>query len=146
MGCNRCLLKMVSILLLPIPHTTQSFFTLCYWDRERLHRSKLFGYRLRNLRSTLRVDKSYFDRLGILNMVIDAELSINIILSGLPTDYNQFVLSYQMNRKETSIMELHSLLQTAKQGIKNIDVPSTLAAPVLTIGHNAKKRKTYHSN
>ncbi|GJS90316.1 retrotransposon protein, putative, ty1-copia subclass [Tanacetum coccineum] len=74
--------------------------------------------------------KGYFDRLESLNMVIDAELSINIILSGLPTDYNQFVLSYQMNRKETSIMELHSLLQTAKQGIKNIDVPSTLAAPV----------------
>nr|GEV63095.1 retrotransposon protein, putative, Ty1-copia subclass [Tanacetum cinerariifolium] len=32
------------------------------------------------------------------------------------------------------------------QGIKKIDVPSTPAAPVLTIGHNAKKRKTCHSN
>ncbi|GJV81370.1 hypothetical protein Tco_1517240 [Tanacetum coccineum] len=31
-------------------------------------------------------------------------------------------------------------------GIKKIDVPSTLAAPVLTDGHNAKKRKTSHSN
>ncbi|GJY53952.1 RNA-directed DNA polymerase, eukaryota [Tanacetum coccineum] len=61
-------------------------------------------------------------------MVFDAELSINIILSGLPADYNQFVLSYQMNRKETSIMELHNLLQTTKQGIKKIDVPSRKAA------------------
>ncbi|GJW77998.1 retrotransposon protein, putative, ty1-copia subclass [Tanacetum coccineum] len=51
-----------------------------------------------------------------------------------------------MNGKETSIMELHSLLQTAKQWIKKIDVPSTSAAPVLTVGHNAKKRKTSHSN
>ncbi|GJR71161.1 retrotransposon protein, putative, ty1-copia subclass [Tanacetum coccineum] len=90
--------------------------------------------------------KGYFDRLESLNMVFDAELSINIIVSGLPADYNQFVLSYQMNRKETSIMELHSLLQTAKQGIKKIDVPSTLAAHVLIVGHNVKKRKTSHSN
>ncbi|GKC45814.1 retrotransposon protein, putative, ty1-copia subclass [Tanacetum coccineum] len=67
-------------------------------------------------------------------MAFDAELSINIILSGLPADYNQFVLSYQMNGKETSIMELHSLLQTAEQGIKKSDVPSTSAAPVLNVG------------
>ncbi|GKE96824.1 hypothetical protein Tco_1581679, partial [Tanacetum coccineum] len=90
--------------------------------------------------------KGYFDRLESLNMVFDAELSINIILSGLQADYNQFVLSYQMNEKETSIMELHSLLQTIEQGIKKIDVPSTSAAPVLTVGHNAKIRKTSHSN
>ncbi|GJU73181.1 hypothetical protein Tco_1264586 [Tanacetum coccineum] len=38
------------------------------------------------------------------------------------------------------------LLQTAEQGIKKIDVPSISAAPVLTVGHNAKKRKTSHSN
>nr|GEU60039.1 hypothetical protein [Tanacetum cinerariifolium] len=79
-------------------------------------------------------------------MVFDDELSINIILSGLPADYNQFVLSYQLNKKETSIMELYSLLQTAKQRIKKIDVPSTSVAHVLTMGHNEKKRKTSHSN
>ncbi|GJR67680.1 retrotransposon protein, putative, ty1-copia subclass [Tanacetum coccineum] len=55
-----------------------------------------------------------------------------------------FVL--EMKGKETSIMELHSLLQTAEQGIKKIEVPSTLSAPVLTVGHNAKKRTTSHSN
>ncbi|GJV77989.1 hypothetical protein Tco_1509573 [Tanacetum coccineum] len=32
--------------------------------------------------------KGYFDRLESLNMVFDAELSINIILSGLSIDYN----------------------------------------------------------
>ncbi|GJR65529.1 retrotransposon protein, putative, ty1-copia subclass [Tanacetum coccineum] len=90
--------------------------------------------------------KGYFDILESLNMVFDAELSINIILSGLPVDYNQFVLSYQMNGKETSIMELHSLLQTVEQEINKIDMPSTLAAPVLTVGHNAKKRKTFYFN
>ncbi|GKA36990.1 retrotransposon protein, putative, ty1-copia subclass, partial [Tanacetum coccineum] len=35
---------------------------------------------------------------------------------------------------------------TTKQEIKKIDVPSTSAAPVLTVGHNANKRKTSHSN
>ncbi|GKB89072.1 hypothetical protein Tco_0961344 [Tanacetum coccineum] len=84
--------------------------------------------------------------LEYLNMVFDVELSINIILSGLPSDYNQFMLSYQMNGKDNLIMELHSLLQTVEQGIKKIDVPSTSAAHVLIVGHNAKKRKTSHSN
>ncbi|GJY34865.1 retrotransposon protein, putative, ty1-copia subclass [Tanacetum coccineum] len=74
--------------------------------------------------------KGYFDMLESLNMVFDAELSINIILSGMPPDYNQFVLPYQMNGKETFIMKLHILLQTAEQGIKKIDVPSTSAAPL----------------
>nr|GEU95238.1 hypothetical protein [Tanacetum cinerariifolium] len=82
--------------------------------------------------------KGYFDRLESLNMVFDAKISINIILSGLPADYNQFVLSYQINRKQTSIMELYSLLQTSKQGIKKIDVPSTSAALVLIVSHNVK--------
>nr|GEV11285.1 hypothetical protein [Tanacetum cinerariifolium] len=90
--------------------------------------------------------KWYFDRLESLNMGFDTELSVNIILSGLPADYNQFVLSYQMNRKETLIMKLHRLLQTAEQGIKKSDLPSTSATPVLTVGHNAKEGKTSHSN
>ncbi|GJV54076.1 retrotransposon protein, putative, ty1-copia subclass [Tanacetum coccineum] len=59
-----------------------------------------------------------------------------------------FVLEMKgyFDRKETSIMKLYSLLQTVEQGIKKIDTPSTSATFVLTVGHNAKKRKTYHSN
>ncbi|GJW04886.1 hypothetical protein Tco_1563742 [Tanacetum coccineum] len=68
--------------------------------------------------------RGYFDRLESLNMVFDVELSINIIISSLPANYNQFVLSYQMNRKETSIMELHSLLQAAEYIIKSHSVMS----------------------
>ncbi|GJV85075.1 hypothetical protein Tco_1524973 [Tanacetum coccineum] len=88
---------------------------------------------MRNLRFTLRYENKKYvldeqiptinddstqeeieshQKLESLNMVFYAELSINIILSG----------------------------------IKKIDVPSTSAAPVLTVGHNAKKRKTSHSN
>ncbi|GKD10640.1 hypothetical protein Tco_1190325 [Tanacetum coccineum] len=50
-----------------------------------------------------------------------------------------------MNGEETSIMELHSLLQTAKKGIKKIDMPSTLAAPVLTDLKDGKVKKGSHS-
>ncbi|GKB21617.1 hypothetical protein Tco_0855540, partial [Tanacetum coccineum] len=39
-----------------------------------------------------------------------------------------------------------NIILSVEQGIKKIDVPSTSAAPVLTAGHNAKKRKTSHSN
>nr|GFB19156.1 hypothetical protein [Tanacetum cinerariifolium] len=52
--------------------------------------------------------KGYFDILESLSMVFDAELSINTIISGLPVDYNQFMLS--------------------------------------SVGHNAKKRNTFHSS
>nr|GEW55836.1 hypothetical protein [Tanacetum cinerariifolium] len=55
-------------------------------------------------------------------------------------------LILEMKGKKTLIMELHSLLQTAEQGIKKIDVPSTSTAHVLTVSHNAKKRKTFPSN
>ncbi|GJW09833.1 FAR1-related sequence 5-like protein [Tanacetum coccineum] len=121
----------------PNPSTNTNFSLLSVLGRERLTGPNYMDW-MRNLRFTLRLES--------LNMAFDAELSINMILSGLPADYNQFVLSYQMNGKETSIMELHSLLQTAEQGIKKSDVPSTSAAPVLNVGHNAKKRKTSHSN
>nr|GEU70168.1 hypothetical protein [Tanacetum cinerariifolium] len=119
------------------PAHNSKFSLLSILGRERVTCPKYMD-QMRNLRFTLRLES--------LNMVFDAELSINIILSGLPADYNQSVLSYQMNEKETAIMELHSLLQTANQGIKKIDMPSNSAAPVLTDGHNAKKRKTSHSN
>ncbi|GKB85443.1 retrotransposon protein, putative, ty1-copia subclass, partial [Tanacetum coccineum] len=115
------------------------------WDYEMNQQLKEM-FQEKASKERLDVMKGYFDRLEYLNKEFDTKLSINIILYSLPADYNQLVLSCQINRKETSIMELYSLLQTAEQGIKKSDVPSTSAAPVLTVGHNAKKRKTSHSN
>ncbi|GJX86120.1 hypothetical protein Tco_0336894 [Tanacetum coccineum] len=67
--------------------------------------------------------KGYFDRLESLNMVFDAELSINTILSGLLADYNQFVLSYQMNRKETLIMEHIACCKPLSKGSRKLMCP-----------------------
>nr|GEZ62809.1 hypothetical protein [Tanacetum cinerariifolium] len=119
------------------PAHKSNFSLLSVIGRERLTGPNYMDW-MRNLRFTLRLES--------LNMVFDAKLYINIILYGLPTDYNQFVISYQMNKKQTSIMELHNLLQTVEQVIKKIDVPFTSETPVLPVGHNARKRKTYHSN
>ncbi|GKC19354.1 hypothetical protein Tco_1021504 [Tanacetum coccineum] len=39
-----------------------------------------------------------------------------------------------------------NIILSVEPGIKKINVPSTSAAPVLTVGHNEKKRNTSHSN
>nr|GEX27203.1 hypothetical protein [Tanacetum cinerariifolium] len=56
-------------------------------------------FRGRNLLKGIEV-KGYFDRLESLNMVFDAELSINIILSGLLADYNQSCVNCWSQCKE----------------------------------------------
>ncbi|GJV18676.1 retrotransposon protein, putative, ty1-copia subclass, partial [Tanacetum coccineum] len=134
---------MVSILQLPIPHPTQASLysqflaerlmgsIIMEWNAKPLGlpKAKASKERLNVVKSLMACKpkrgasicafflemKGYFNRLEYLNMVFDAKLSINIFLSGLSIDYNQFVLSYQMNGKETSIIELHSLLQTAEK-------------------------------
>nr|GEY31438.1 hypothetical protein [Tanacetum cinerariifolium]GEY31439.1 hypothetical protein [Tanacetum cinerariifolium] len=132
---------------------------------DRMMRERLTGPNymdwIRNLRSNLRYenkeyvlddqiptidDNSTQEEIKAHQKHYDDANKVSCIIASSMTDYNQFVLSYQMNRKETSIIELYSLLQTAEQGIKKIDVPSTLAAHVLSVGQNAKKRKTSHSN
>nr|GEV38935.1 hypothetical protein [Tanacetum cinerariifolium] len=51
------------------------------------------------------------------------------------------ILKFLNMMKETLMMELYSVLQTAEQGIENIDAPSTLIALMLIVGHNAKKER-----
>ena len=54
---------------------------------------------------------TYIERLGQLGFVMDHELSIDLILLSLTDNFAQFVLSYQMQCKETSIPELINLLK-----------------------------------
>ena len=57
-------------------------------------------------------------RLDQLGFGIDNELSIDLIMSGLPDSFAQFVLNYRMNDKETSILELINLLKTFEPTLK----------------------------
>ena len=53
-------------------------------------------------------------RLDQLGFGMDNELSIDLILAGLPNSFAQFVLNYRMNDKETTILELINLLKTVE--------------------------------
>ena len=56
----------------------------------------------------------YIVRLDQLGFGMDNELSIDLILAGLPDSFAQFVLNYRMNDKETTIPELINLLKTVE--------------------------------
>ena len=56
----------------------------------------------------------YTVRLDQLGFGMDNELSIDLILAGLPDSFSQFVLNYRMNDKETTIPELINLLKTVE--------------------------------
>ena len=53
----------------------------------------------------------YIIRLDRLGFGMDYELSIDLILAGLPNSFSQFVLNYRMNDKETTKPELINLLK-----------------------------------
>ena len=56
----------------------------------------------------------YIVRLDQLGFGMDNELSIDLILDGLPDSFAQFVLNYRINDKETTIPELINLLKTVE--------------------------------
>ena len=60
----------------------------------------------------------YIVRLEQLGFGMDNELSIDLILACLPDSFAQFVLSYLMNDKESSILELINLLKTVEPTLK----------------------------
>ena len=56
----------------------------------------------------------YIVRLDQLSFGMDNELSIDLILAGLPDSFAQFMLNYRMNDKKTTIPELINLLKTVE--------------------------------
>ena len=56
----------------------------------------------------------YIVRLDQLRFGMDNELSIDLILVGLPDCFAQFVLNYRMNDKETTIPKLINLLKAVE--------------------------------
>ncbi|KAJ9558333.1 hypothetical protein OSB04_012947 [Centaurea solstitialis] len=81
--------------------------------------------------------KSYIDQLERLGFPISQELATDFILSLLSSSYEPFVLNYQMNNLEKTIMELHGMLKTAESNMAK----SKPAAPVLAIREGGIKKK-----
>ena len=80
-----------------------------------------------------------------MNVNFDEELKIDIILHSLPPCYNQFHMTYHINKEAVTFSKLHGLLRTDESNIKDKYVASThtpAATPVLAIGQGkGKKRK-----
>ncbi|KAI3524446.1 hypothetical protein L1887_03101 [Cichorium endivia] len=62
--------------------------------------------------------QGYVDRLRKLGTPVDEELAVDIVLNSLPSSYDQFTLAYHLNNSQTSLAELHGMLQTAENGLK----------------------------
>ncbi|XP_023765203.1 uncharacterized protein LOC111913730 [Lactuca sativa] len=82
----------------------------------------------------------YMEKLHKLNVSFDDEFSIDMVLNSLPPSYDQFVLTYHLNNKETTLIELHNLLQTTEPGMKKNYVSTTSNAHVLVIGSGKGKK------
>ncbi|GJU46178.1 RlpA-like double-psi beta-barrel domain-containing protein [Tanacetum coccineum] len=145
---RRCLLKMVLIPSAPNPlNTTQLLFALSSWVG-MTHRSKLLG-RMRNLR--LRQARKRLDVVKIpMACNTNLEPYMCICLSDETGNlWNSLCSNINERERDLNNGNSHSLLYNCtKQGIRTEICCATLftAAPVLTVGHNAKKRKTSHSN
>ena len=84
----------------------------------------------------------YIVRLDQLGFGMGNELSIDLIMAGLPDSFAQFVLNYRMNDKETSIPELINLLKTVeptlmKEG-KTVMLVNSSSSKVLKIRRREK--------
>ncbi|KAH1047582.1 hypothetical protein J1N35_038366 [Gossypium stocksii] len=57
--------------------------------------------------------KGYIDNLDGLGFQLSQELATDLILNSLPESYGQFVMNYNMNEMEKSILELHTMFKIA---------------------------------
>ena len=88
----------------------------------------------------------FVDRLLKLKVNFPEDLAIDIILHSLPTCYDQFWMTYHMNKEEVTLSKLQGLLKTAESGLKGksvVTTPTPNTAPAMAIRQSrGKKRKT----
>ena len=86
----------------------------------------------------------YVDHLLKLNMNFPEELAIDIILHSLPSCFDQFRMTYHMNKEEHTLSKLQGLLKTVESGLKGksvVTTPTPTATPVLEIGQGKGKKR-----
>lgn len=90
----------------------------------------------------------YVDHLLKLNVSFDEELDIGIVLHSFPSCYDQFIMTYHLNKDETTLSQLQSMLRTAESGGKgkSIACNAAEATPVLAIGHGKGRRRKLPQN
>ena len=87
----------------------------------------------------------FVDCLLKLNVNFDEKLAIDIILNSLPPCYDQFRMTYHMNKEEITLSKPQGLLRTVESNLKGksvVSTPTTTSTHVLAIGHGkGEKRK-----
>lgn len=88
----------------------------------------------------------YIDRLGNLGVEFPKEVAINMVLNSLYALYHQFIMNYNMNNLDKTVMEIHGMLKNVEESMLTI-LCSTTPTHVLTIGYGGtnKKKKLYLS-
>ena len=83
----------------------------------------------------------------LLKLNVDFPEDMEIDIHSLLPCYDQFCMTYHMNKEEVTLRKLQGLLRTVESGLKSKSVvtstPTPTTAPVLAIGQGkGKKRKT----
>ncbi|KAL4573827.1 hypothetical protein LXL04_020646 [Taraxacum kok-saghyz] len=87
--------------------------------------------------------KMYIDILINLGVKVPNELAIDMVLNSLNGSFKQFIVNYNMNNFEKTLMELHGMLQSAEASMGKTQVVNP--APVLAIREGVyKKKKVSH--
>ena len=82
----------------------------------------------------------YIVRLDQLGFGMDHELSIDLILASLLDSFAQFVLNYRMKNKETTIIELITLLKIVEPTLKKE------SKVVMLLDYSGSKKSSKNNN
>jgi hypothetical protein len=73
---------------------------------------------------------SFINELDMLGAEMDAKTKVDAILSSLTDSFNQFIMNYNMNKMDVTLLELLNMLQAAEDLIKK-DKPIVMLAEKL---------------
>ncbi|KAJ1257225.1 hypothetical protein BS78_K172600 [Paspalum vaginatum] len=63
----------------------------------------------------------HIEALDRLSFEFDLELATYVILQSLPPSFKPFIMNYHMNSLDKTLTELHGMLKTAEDSIKNLN-------------------------
>lgn len=75
----------------------------------------------------------HIERLEKLNVNFNKELAIDMVLNSLPSSYDKFIVTYHLNNIETTLIELHILLQIVEARMMKSHSNNSMSSPVMVI-------------
>lgn len=87
--------------------------------------------------------KSYFDKRRNLGVEFPNDSAIDIPLNSLSSSYHQFIMNYNMNNLDKTLMELHGMLKSAKASLLKAK-GSNSTTPILATRHGGANNKKFY--